>query len=209
MNWPPKNTILSSVLDGNFSQAFDRTKNYVKSGEILADVENSARLLVSGGTDVGAWAKAGAKAIGGYNGAGDLTGGYGGYLNKGASLFDLGRGGADKAATALKSTTGKNLMNAVGYINKGLDYGSMLAAGSGGIQSMTAPSPRYDATIQNQGASNLALSRNAQGLPAANQVSVYNPSEGGVLDPAAFEVKTSIPSWLIIGGAAYLLFFNK
>jgi len=205
-SWPPENTILSSVLKGNFSQATSRAVNYVKSGELTTDLTNAGRLLASGGTDAGAWANAGAKAIGGYKGAGDLTGGYGDYLNAAAAAFDFKSGGLQKTQNLMKSDLGKNLMS-IG------DKASKLAQSSDTLMSFTNAGPRYDAAIQNNAASSSSLQRNAVGLPPNTTIypmSRYEPNANGqVLDPATFEGKTSIPAWAIIAVAGYFLFIKN
>ena len=205
MAWPPSNTILSSVIKGDFSQALGRAKNYVTSGEILTDTTNVARLVASKGTDIGAWTNAGAKAVGGYNGAGDLTGGYGSYLNLGASAFDLGMGGAAKSAAALKSATGVQLLN---YGDKA----AKLLASSDGLSSLFNGGPRAAAAVNNNAQASSALASNAIGQPPSGgfPMTAYNPSAGGsAITGEQLEVSTKIPTWLILGGVAYFLFIKK
>jgi len=208
MGWPPSNTIFASILKGDFGQAADRTKNYVKSGELLTDATNAARLVASGGTDVGAWASAGAKAIGGYQGAGDLTGGYGARLNQIVGAADLMYGGAAKTATSLTSKFGKSVL-------KFSDKATKLASSSDGILSMINPSPRYDAAAVNQQQSSSALMSNSVGAPPQSfggagsfPMSRYEPSQGGTLSDG-LKVETEIPMWLIIGGVAAFMLLKK
>ena len=208
MPWPPENTIFSSILKGNISQAVDRTKNYVKSGELLTDASNIARIAVSGGTDVGAWASAGGKAIGGYKGAGDLTGGYGDKLNAFIGMADLAYGGAAKTAQAMSSNIGKSIL-------KYTDRATKLINASGGIISLVDQSPRYDAAQTNQAQSQSALMSGSIGQPpipsfGVGNVSRFDPSKDkAFLDGDSFKVQADFPNWIIIGAVAYFVFFRK
>jgi len=209
MGWPPSNTIFSSILKGNFSEAASRTQNYVKSGELLTDATNIARIAASGGTDVGAWASAGGKAIGGYKGAGDLTGGYGEKLNKFIGMADLAYGGAAKTASALSSKAGSSIL-------KLTDRATKLINSSGGIISMVQDSPRYDAAQQNQVQSQSALMTGSIGQPPvasfgmSNNVSRFDPSKDkAFLSDDSFKVQADFPNWIIIGAVAYFVFFRK
>lgn len=205
MGWPPSNTIFSSMLKGNFSEAASRTKNYVKSGELLTDVTNTARLVASGGTDVGAWASAGGKAIGGYKGAGDLTGGYGEKLNALISAGDLMYGGLAKTTNAMSSKFGKSML-------KITDKATKLASSSDGILSMINPSPRYDAAVNNQTQSSSALMANSVGAPPESglfPMSYFDPSKNQATVSDNLKVQTEIPTWLIIGGVAAFILLKK
>jgi len=207
MGWPPSNTIFASILKGDYGQAADRAKNYVKSGELLTDATNAARLVASGGSDVGAWASAGAKAIGGYQGSGDLTGGYGARLNQIVGAADLMYGGAAKTATSMSSKFGKSVL-------KFSDKAQKLASTSDGIISMINPSPRYDAAVVNNQQSSSALMANSVGAPPQSfggsfPMSYFDPSKNSANLSDNLKVQTEIPTWLIIGGIAAFILLKK
>jgi len=205
--WPPENTIFSSILKGDLSQAASRATNYVKSGEILTDASNIARIAANPG-DIGAWASAGGKAIGGYKGAGDLTGGYGDKLNRYIGMADLAFGGSAKAAAAMKTPAGKSILALT-------DRATKLINSSGGLISMVQDSPRYDAAQTNQTQSQSALMSGSVGLPPSEGLMIsnarmkYTPSSGGALTADNFKVQAEFPNWIIFGAVAYFVFFNK